>query len=371
MKREHSEATRSGPSLIAGLCVAVAVLAGHDSVTAATPSVTADRPSSDRPAGIEALWSRGESSEFPGVESVLIRCRSFVRPDQTGAIVISSGRTECMLKYRELIYDLFQAGYSVYILDHRGQGFSGRILADPQIGHVEHFDDYVTDLKTYVDRVVRPSQEKLGAGRGPLFLLAHSMGGCIASLYLETYPRDFAAAVLCSPMHQPSTGFIPEELAKMVADAKDFFGKEKSYALGKGPYQDAPYDDIRDPRNHALTHSKERYEQVRALYNANDSVKLGGPSYQWASEAIKASKRARENAGQIKIPILLIRAGDDAIVSPDGQDSFKAKAGDHCTLATIPRAYHELFIESDTYRAPALQYILDFFKKQRAAQAGR
>ena len=345
--------TRTVLAAATGLALAVPVGCGETGGPTPSDATAAASPESGRSDAIAALWDRGEAYEFPGVANVPIRSRSFVRPDQRGAVVISSGRAECMLKYRELIYDLHQAGYSVYIPDHRGQGFSGRMLEDSQIGHVAEFDDYVTDLKTYVDRVVRPSQEKLGAGRGPLFLLAHSMGGCIASIYLEKYPRDFRAGVLCSPMHQPSTGFIPEDLARMVADMKAIFAKglEHKYALGKGPYHDIPYDEVKDPRDHALTHSKERYEQVRALYNANNTVKVGGPSYQWVSEAIKAGKRARENARLVEVPVLLLRAGDDSVVSPTGQDVFKANAGGRCTLVTVPGAFHELFVESDAYRA--------------------
>lgn len=358
--------TRTVLAAAAGLALAAPVGCGETGGPTPSASVAAASPESGRSDAIAALWDRGEAHEFPGVANVPIRSRSFVRPDQSGAVVISSGRTECTLKYRELIYDLHQAGYSVYILDHRGQGFSGRMLADPQIGHVDAFDDYVTDLKTYVDRVVRPSQDRVRAagGGGPLFLLAHSMGGCIASLYIEAHRHDFDAAVLCSPMHQPSTGFIPEDLAKAVADMKSIFGMglEKKYARGKGPYRDVPFDEIEDLRGQALTHSRERYEQVRALYNMNPQVKVGGPSYQWVSQAIDAGRRSREGADRIEIPVLLLRAGDDAIVSPEGQDVFKAHAGGHCTLVTIPGAFHELFVESDAYRAPALNYTLDFFK---------
>src|ERR1051325_4151869 len=46
--------------------------------------------------------------------------RKFLVPtsQERGAIVISSGRTESMLIYRELIGDLTARGYSVYIHDH-------------------------------------------------------------------------------------------------------------------------------------------------------------------------------------------------------------------------------------------------------------
>ena len=81
-------------------------------------------------AAIRDFWEKDEhsrheftseaSSSIPGVK---IRYRIFERSSQKAAVVISSGRTECMFKYDETIYDLYQKGYSVYIHDHRGQGF--------------------------------------------------------------------------------------------------------------------------------------------------------------------------------------------------------------------------------------------------------
>jgi lysophospholipase len=320
---------------------------------------------------IESLWAQGRDAAFQGVDNIPIRYRTFTRPDQRGAIAISSGRTECMLKYREVINDLYQEGYSVYILDHRGQGFSGRMLPDLQIGHVAKFEDYVKDFKTFVATVIAPSQEAVRAagGGGPLFLLAHSMGGCIASLYLEDEGNrgDFDAAVLCSPMHEPSTGFIPPNLTQTAADIKGIAGREDHYALGKGPYQDVAFDAIKDKARDALTHSKERYEEIRTLYNANHDIKVGGPSFQWVSQAITAGWIARQGADRIEIPVLLLQAGADEIVTPQGQKAFQERAGDRCNLVTIPGAYHELLVESDEYRGHALDLIRDFFDRLRVA----
>jgi lysophospholipase len=112
------------------------------------------------------FWVRyGKPQSISGVGDILIRGMSFQRNDSDRAIVISSGRTESFLKYREVVFDLWQAGYSVSIMDHRGQGLSERILKAPkgadadtsrathEIGYVDRFDDYVDDLKSFVDQV--------------------------------------------------------------------------------------------------------------------------------------------------------------------------------------------------------------------------
>jgi lysophospholipase len=198
-------------------------------------------------------WNKGKVGTFEGKDQLRIAYRTFLiedRQHEKGAIVISSGRTEGLIKYQELINDLGRQGYSIYIHDHRGQGFSDRVIRDPassQIGHVDSFDDYVADLKQFVNSVVMPRQHKRR------FLLAHSMGGAIASLYLERYANDFAAAVLSSPMHEPSTGWVTLPVACAVADWKDVAGMERSYALGKGPYDAA---EAFDARTNVYTHSQ-------------------------------------------------------------------------------------------------------------------
>lgn len=71
-------------------------------------------------------------------------------------IVICPGRIESYVKYAELAYDLVHTGFDVLIIDHRGQGLSGRMLSDTHRGHVDNFSDYVDDLYVFRQQEVQP-----------------------------------------------------------------------------------------------------------------------------------------------------------------------------------------------------------------------
>lgn len=302
----------------------------------------------------------GRTGEFTGKDGVPIRYMTFTRNDEKGAVVVSSGRTEGLIKYQELIYDIGRQGYSIYIHDHRGQGFSGRMTSDREMGYVDSFDDYVDDLKTFVDSVVKQKKHER------LFLLAHSMGGAIASLYVERYPDDFTAAILSSPMHKLNAGAWGAEVGCASQILEGLLTGMKEYATKKGPYDDPR--DFQEGQKHCCTHSKVRYQRVWDSYAKHPEARLGGPSKGWVKAACFGERRARKDADQIRIPVLVLQAGADSVVLAEGQNEFcqnlnRAKPG-YCRLEPIAGAYHELFVESDVYRTPALTKILEFMAEQ-------
>ncbi len=324
---------------------------------------------------INRNWERRIEGEFLGVDDIKIKYVSILNEDEKGAIVISSGRTESYIKYKELIYDLGKQGYSVYIHDHRGQGFSERMTENTEMGHVWDFDDYVEDLKTFYSNVVTKKEHK------KIFLLAHSMGGGIAALYLEKYPNDFDAAALSSPMLEPSTKLLYSDeivcdLLGFTSRTRDFFiwlfGWEPRYvaSLKDSGYHNLPFQNEKGDHEHELTHSPIRYKIFRDLYEANPTVKLGKPTSHWAAYACDAAQEARNNALKVIIPVLVLQASEDTAVTPKGQNEFcqnlKAAGKNECDGGRpylIEGAYHELFIETDQYRKPALTRIFDFFNK--------
>ncbi|MFO7761849.1 MAG: alpha/beta fold hydrolase [Thermodesulfobacteriota bacterium] len=299
---------------------------------------------------------------FKGAGNITIRYRYTAKQGNKGGIVIVNGRGESYLKYKETVYDLYRRGFSIYMYDHRGQGLSGRMVQDSQIGHVEDFSYYVRDLKKFYRQIVAKKE------KGDIYLLAHSMGGAVAALYLEKDPEDFRAAVLSSPMMEINSGIIPavvaSRLANWLKDAGKLMGWSPTYIPFTGPYEKKPFSE-----NH-LTHSPIRYKAlITSFYEKRPEIRLGGPSCQWVSEAFKASRIARQNAGRITIPVLLLQAGQDKLVSAAGQRQFcknlAAGGKSRCEGEgpyIISEAYHELLMEKDRYRIPALTRIIDFFE---------
>lgn len=69
------------------------------------------------------------------------------------------------------------------------------------------------------------------------------------------------------------------------------------------------------------------------------------------------------NAGNLKIPGLMLGAGADPIVDPASVERFAMAA--NCQYAVIPGALHELFLERDVYRDDALAQLDAFFEAQK------
>ncbi|MGN5113294.1 alpha/beta fold hydrolase [Aeromonas jandaei] len=293
--------------------------------------------------------------EFKGKDGIAIRYAALRQEKVDRAILIVNGRVESYLKYQELAWDLWRQGYSLYLIDHRGQGMSGRMLSDHDKGYVDQFDDYVVDMKQFHDQIIMADKP------AKLFLLAHSMGGAISARYLERWPDDIRAAVLSSPMLGINLGGLPKWLARGLATTigtvGGWFG-EPPYGPGQGPYQDHGFAD------NELTHSQSRYQAFRQIYEQHPQIKLGGATAHWIYQGITGADAAIADAGAIKTPLLLLQAGNDSVVDNAAQDAFCTKANcEGGKPLRIEGAWHELFIESDDKRQPALTAMLDFFAR--------
>lgn len=304
-----------------------------------------------RPDSLRDFWSSGQEGSFAGVDGVNIVYRVHRAPNAKAAIVLLPGRTEAIIKYAEVIRDLVNQGYSTYALTLRGQGEAGRMLADPDKGYVAWFDDYVTDTHRFITEVVKPEQPKV-------FMLAHSLGGGVATLLVDAHPDDVQALVLSSPMLEINLGAFPPPVAASLADGLCSATDGSGYAIGSGPYNEET-----DFENNSVTHSEPRFKWKVQQLRDDVAIRAGGLTWRWLCQSLTASSRAQGLGRYSSVPTLLFQAGADTIVKPGGQNTYCADAP-RCTLSSFEGAKHELLQERDDVRNLALSRAVKFFDAQ-------
>ncbi|AYA65879.1 alpha/beta fold hydrolase [Alteromonas sp. RKMC-009] len=301
---------------------------------------------------IPAFWQQHVTSGVLTARDGVKLAYALCIPAQPAAtIVISSGRIEAYLKYQEVMFDLYNQGFAVFTMDHRGQGLSDRMTANPHQGFVRDFADYVSDLHLFITEVVSARQPD-----GERYLLAHSMGCAIGALTTLAHPSLFQKLVFCSPMFgiRPALpGWIANSLLNMVERRYQKAGQQEGYFIGQKDYSPVTFD-----ANH-LTHSELRYRLFRDTYANTPEVQLGGVTVHWLRAAMKAMDFIENNAGDIKQPVLILSAGDDTVVDNRRQRRVAGLMPD-AVLHSCEGAYHEILIEADRIREPAMNKILDF-----------
>ena len=298
---------------------------------------------------IENFYKSGIEGYFMGKDSVKIYYKVFKQADlEKPAILISSGRTEAAIKYKELIFDLYNNGYSIYINDHRGQGLSGRMTEDPDMGYVDTFQFYIDDMKYFYDNILKKANHK------KRYLLAHSLGGAIGMTYLEQNPYDFNAAAFSSPMLGLSSS--------VCCATKVLIGKKTKYALGQGEYEE---DNLSFKKND-LTGSEIRYNRMNAAFAESSEARLGGATYQWVNKSCEQFDYINDNIKNIQTPFILFSAENETIVKPKAHQNFIEEAqqlGKVCEAFLVENAQHELFIEKDEQRIETINEIFRYFER--------
>ncbi|MFD1294393.1 alpha/beta fold hydrolase [Lutibacter holmesii] len=297
---------------------------------------------------IENFYNSVHGETFIGVDSIPIYYKIFLQQkDSKGAILISTGRTESTIKYKELIFDLYANGFSIYIHDHRGQGSSGRMALDREIGFVEDFQDYVIDMKNFYTSKVVPNKHE------QVYLLAHSMGGAIGFSYLEQFPSDFKAAAFSSPMF--GLGFIECSLGKAFdKDIPKYAPTQKNYLESRESF-----------KNNTLTNCEVRFNLFSKAYMQEPLVRLGGVSLHWLYESCNQFDFMFQDISKIETPSLIFSAEEEQIVDPKAHYKFVKEAtfkNKPIFGYSVKSAKHELFIENDAVRQNVLASILTFFE---------
>ncbi|MDI1451786.1 alpha/beta hydrolase [Polyangium sp. 6x1] len=249
---------------------------------------------------------------FEGKGGLKIFMRSWRPGTPRAVVVLVHGFKAHSGLYEWTAEQLVEHGFSVFALDHRGHGRSeGERL------YVDKFSDYVEDVHTLV-RLAKSREPGL-----PVFLLGHSAGGVISSIYTLEHGEELA-------------GFICESFAHEVP-APDF-----ALAILKGLSHIVPHAHVLKLNDDDFSRDKSFVEQMK-----NDPlIERAGYPTQTVAEMVRADERLKREFPQITLPVLILHGTEDRVTVPHGSQLFHEKAGSKDkTLKLYEGHFHDLLAD--------------------------
>lgn len=284
--------------------------------------------------GDSAGTVRREQHPCRTADGLDLYCRSWTPADPQGVLIIVHGLSEHGGRYRETAEFFCRRGWAVFAGDLRGHGRSPDTPGGGRV-HVKRFNEYLLDVEAFLD-VARQAFEAL-----PLFLLGHSMGGLVAIRYVLENPEHQAGVVISSPALAAHPEFRPPLLLRLLVGLLSWLAPSLLFKS--------------DLEVEALS----RDPQVVKDYVA-DPLVTRKVSARWYSEAMKAMKRSREQAGELKVPMLLMQSGADRLVDPGEPARWAGAAPPHrVDFVEWEGLFHEMFNEpeKDRVRARTLDWL--------------
>jgi lysophospholipase len=305
---------------------------------------------------LEKHCKKGYFNSFDGVKMFY---ETYEHPQEKAVVVMSHGFCEFTKKFEEVIFYFFQEGYSVYILDHRGHGYSQRSVQDKSKVYINSYDEYVLDFHEFVTNIVRKNNIHRN-----LVLYAHSMGGAIAALYLEQYPKEFSCAILSSPMLEIDFGKNPLPLVWLVMLYKKLTHSEEDYVSGHGAFDAIPMFES------SSCLSKARYKDIFAKRMQDENYHTYGASCAWTLASLRAVRKLKRKERLIQTPVLLFQAGNDTTVRPSGQKLF-AKRSRNTKVVVFPKSKHEIYNADTEIREEYYRNIFAFLEKHLSGKESK
>lgn len=282
------------------------------------------------------FFNSGTAGTFNGKAGVPIAYRYWEVPNAKGTVVLLHGASESMSVYMEMIFNLAEQGYNVYAMDHRGHGHSGRMAKDPGMLYIDRFENYVDDVDTYVNQVVKKN------GHDKVSIIGSSMGGQIAMQYALKRPNNVERLVLSTPMLGIKFPYgLPDRGAQAIATVMKVFGGGATYVPGEHGPVDEGYE-TRPP-------GRQRTSWQWRLQQEKPDLLVDGASAQWVAEATRATYQSWGHLEKLKMPVLLVQAERDQRIQNSAIDRAAVRMGD-AQVNTYPQATHGILRSEDGTR---------------------
>lgn len=244
--------------------------------------------------------------EYAGAEGKIV-ARIWPNDSARYAVLLAHGYGEHTGRYEHVAAHLVAHGATVYAPDHLGHGRS-----DGEMALVKNMDTVAEDLHLLADKL-RADHPDL-----PVVLIGHSMGGIIATRFVQKYPGEVKALVLSGPAIGGNPGF--------------------AQLLEMDPIPEIPIDPAvlsRDPA-------------VGEAYAADDLV-YHGPFQRPTLEALFGAVGTIAEAGDFgDLPTFWIHGTEDGLAPYDvTKEAVERVGGSALSAKAYEGAAHEVFNETN------------------------
>ena len=297
---------------------------------------------------------------FDSTQGGFIRFGKSIIESPDGIIIIATGQSEFIESYFELVRDLNSRGFSVWIMDWKGQGGSNHALDDDSRATNDFTGDQ-RDLRRFILEIVVNTSDT------PTILLAHSMGAHIALRMLEQDSDTVDITILTAPMITAKTGSYPHSISAYLAETVSNSGFGWWYAPGHSAWTPNLNYKHTDNQNTSAPDRSLLKEYWR--HNEAHARKSYGVTFSWFHNYSKSRKYLLKDKtlSNIRTDILMTVPLIDVLVSPEESLDTCGRISS-CTHITYENSRHEIYLESDIIRDIWLENITEWIRKKTTSQ---
>lgn len=240
---------------------------------------------------------------------------STTQPPPQG-VVLMHGLGEHCGRYAHVARFFNALGFVVRTYDHRGHGKSGGAVGDvpDNLAILRDAKQIISDFATQL--------------AGPPILLGHSMGGLFAARLALDNQVPLRALILSSPALALRMSAFQHYLLKTARKLIPGIGLPNGL---KTRYLSHDGEVVMAYQNDALVHPRISARLLSSMLTAMDFCHAHAP--------------------ELGVPLLLMAAGDDHLVDPDGSRRFLEKLNqEQASSHFYENFYHEIFNELDATR---------------------
>ncbi len=296
----------------------------------------------DGPDGGVATW-------LTAADGVRIRVGVWGQDAPKGTVLLFPGRTEYVEKYGRAARDLLARGYATVAIDWRGQGIAARLQPNPALGHVVDFKHYQLDVAAVLAFV------RASGLPAPLYLLAHSMGGCIG---LRSLYEGLPVQAVC--FTAPMLGIKLSPPLRPVAWALSTISKPLGFSNSISPGQTETTYVLRSGfEENDLTTDRGMFDYMQAQCQAHPELSLGGPSLAWLNAALRETRELSLRPAPATPCLTFLGSAENIVDVP--RIKGRMDTWSNGRMIMVPGAKHEILMETEATRKLAFDGMAAFF----------